>query len=440
VGYDIEIDRDRPLSFDWHAPNIWRIIGLTSARNAALERSMASVLACAILAVESGQRVSYSRRKEFYSNSSRYRGTSFTYTTVLSSIAALNAAGLIIDARARPGNLGRQSIFVASDELIDACDDDDLSGQLAHDPGEIIRLKDSAGELVDYRDTRDTRRMRRSLAETNEHLATLRIGVPGAERRGHHMVFKDKDDEDYFVLPKPGNGLYRVFSRGSFAQHGRAYGWWQNIPKTARQSLTVNDEPTVEADYRSLHPTILYNEAGIRFCGDAYDVDGFERRDVKLGFNIAINAKDKRTAVWALAYGFARRRADNDNDIVVTVADRQHAANVITAIKRRHKPIERHFCSDAGVRLMRIDSELILGALRAMNDNGDAALPVHDALIVPARCATQATAKMVESFEKIVGRANPCSVSIKGGSDPHMVLSPPLSSPSGPRPGLCAPW
>ena len=41
------------------------------------------------------------------------------------------------------------------------------------------------------------------------------------------------------------------------------------------------------------------------------------------------------------------------------------------------------FGSDAGVRLMRIDSELILGALRAANDDGFGALPVHDSLIVP---------------------------------------------------------
>jgi hypothetical protein len=426
VGYEIEIDRDRPLTFDWHAPNIWRILGLPPARNAALERSMASVLACAILAVESGQRVSYCRNKNFYANSSRYRGTAFTYTTVLSSIAALDAAGLIIDARAHQGRLGRQSIFVASDELIDAWDDElsqlELS-QLVHDPGEIIRLKDSAGELIGYRDTRETLRMRRALAQDNEHLAALRIDVPVAERRGRHMVFND----NCFVLPTPGNGLYRVFSRGSFALHGRAYGWWQNIPETARATLTINGEPVVEADYRSLHPMILYSQAGIRFDGDPYDVDGFKRSDIKLGFVIAINAKNTPAAIAALA------------DHLGT--DRRHASNVIAAIKRRHKPIEKQFCSDAGVRLMRIDSELILGALRAMNDNGDPALPVHDSLIVPARCANQASAKMVEVFEQIVGRANPCSVNIKGESVLHMGETlPPPPALSGPRPGASAPW
>jgi hypothetical protein len=178
-----------------------------------------------------------------------------------------------------------------------------MSGQqLAHDPFEIIRLKDADGELVDYRDTRETRRLRRDLAEINEPLATYRIDVPGAERRGHHMVFKDEHGADYYVLPKPGNGLVRIFSRSSFEMHGRAYGWWQNIPKTARATLTINGEAVIEADYKSLHPTMLYSQEGIRFSGDAYDVDGgFERSDVKVAFNTMINAKNRNAAVWAVA-------------------------------------------------------------------------------------------------------------------------------------------
>ena len=393
-------NHDRPLTFHWNVPGLARDLGLCLPHK--LEVAASSVLAEAILAAEAGKAVSYSRNRNFYANSRRYRGTSYTYTTVLAAIAALNAAGLIIDARAQQGRLGRQSIFFASDELIDAYDDDELVGQLAHDPGEIIRLKDSTGKLVDYRDTRETRRMRRDLAQDNEHLAALRIDVPGTERRGRHLVFNN----NCFVMPTPGNGLYRVFSRGSFALHGRAYGWWQNIPEAARATLTINGEPVVEADYKSLHPTILYNEAGIRFSGDPYDVDGFERSDIKLGFVIAINAKNTPAAIAALA------------DHLGT--DRRHASNVIAAIKRRHKPIEKQFCSDAGVRLMRTDSELILTAMRAMNDNGEPALPVHDSLIVPARCEAQTTAKMVEVFEKIVGRVNPCSVNIKGKSVLHM--------------------
>src|SRR5712671_2840952 len=111
---------DQPLRFHWNVPGLARDLGLCLPHK--LEAAASSVLAEAILAAEAGKAVSYSRNRNFYTNGRRYRGTAFTYTTVLSSVAALHAAGLIIDARSRPGNLGRQSIFVASDELIDAYD------------------------------------------------------------------------------------------------------------------------------------------------------------------------------------------------------------------------------------------------------------------------------------------------------------------------------
>jgi hypothetical protein len=65
----------------------------------------------------------------------------------------------------------------------------------------------------------------------------------------------------------------RIFSRGSFAHHGHAYGWWQNIPKTVRGDLQIDGEATAEADYAALHASILYGERGLKFLDDAYDYD-----------------------------------------------------------------------------------------------------------------------------------------------------------------------
>jgi hypothetical protein len=199
--------------------------------------------------------------------------------------------------------------------------------------------------------------------------------------------------------------LQRIFSRGSFACHGRAYGWWQNIPKTVRGDLMIDGEATAEADYTALHASILYCERGFKFLGDAYDIGNFPRDHVKLGFNIAVNAGNQRAAVGALAGEAGISRAN--------------AALLLAAIEKRHKPISEAFCSDAGVRLMRIDSELILGALVASNDDGIPALPVHDALIAPSHSIDLAAEKMEEAFETIVGRVNPCQIKIKRKKVPH---------------------
>jgi hypothetical protein len=406
--YDVT-DRDRPLSFHWRTVDFVHLLGLPLAHNRAYDATRSAILAEAILAAEVGHGVSYSRRRGFYSEGRRYRGTSFTYASVMAAIAGLDRAGWISDCRVAPGNRGWQSSFVATDQLMQAWRS--ALPQVAYTVGETVWLKNDDGDLIDYRDTRDILRIKRALAQANESLASLRIEIPNVEWRGRHMLI-----DGSYVLPIPGNGLRRIFSRGSWSLHGRAYGWFQAIPKTARPNLRINGEPVAEADYGSLHASILYNEAGIKFTGDAYEVAGFDRAEIKLGFNIALNAKNTRAAVAALA------------DHLDT--GRRRAADIITAIQHRHKSIERQFCADTGVRLMRIDSELILDALRGMNDAGDPALPIHDALVVPARCADQAEDKMVESFERIVGRVNPCTIKIKSRNVPHTGIVPPGSSAS----------
>ena len=250
--------------------------------------------------------------------------------------------------------------------------------------------------------------MRRDLDPLNAYLKGLQIEVPGAEARGRHFRLGKSQ-----ILRIPGNGLQRIFNRGSFAYHGRAYGWWQNIPRAVRGKLTIDGEATAEADYSALHASILYCKRGLKLNGDAYEVGNYPRDHVKSGFNIAVNAPNRRSAICALA------------DRVGT--NRTYAAGLLAAIADRHNQIGDAFFSDIGIRLMRIDSELILRALRASNDEGISALPVHDALIAPSHSIGRAAEKMVEAFETVVGRVNPCQIKIKGGKVPHMGETPPFS-------------
>ena len=62
---------------------------------------------------------------------------------------------------------------------------------------------------------------------------------------------------------------------------------------------------------------------------------------------------------------------------------------------------------------MRLDSDMILTAVAAVNERGVSTLPIHDALVAPARYIELVAEQMVEAFERLVGRANPCRVEIK---------------------------
>src|SRR4051812_46990200 len=91
--------RDRPLSGRWLATGLARELGLPRSRNAEHAAARASILAEALLGEESGRAVSYSRNRNYYSNSRRYRGAASSYASVLASIEELDQAGYIIDRR-----------------------------------------------------------------------------------------------------------------------------------------------------------------------------------------------------------------------------------------------------------------------------------------------------------------------------------------------------
>ena len=57
------------------------------------------ILAEALLGAETGQGVSYSRRKVYYSGGKRYRSRAYTYATVLASVAELVQNGWLFEHR-----------------------------------------------------------------------------------------------------------------------------------------------------------------------------------------------------------------------------------------------------------------------------------------------------------------------------------------------------
>jgi hypothetical protein len=389
--WDDPVSHDRSLRFHWRAPpDLARSLDLPHLPKR-LGRVQNSILAEGILASESNQWVAYSRNMEFYRNGHRYRGTDFSYRSVVSTVDRLDAAGSIESFVVPPGNFGWQSSFRATPKLMDAWRK--LGDMLTHEIGEPIILRDNNGKSIDYDDNRFTRRVRAEIVRFNETLAPVVIHVPG-EQRGHHIMVGES-----YVLPVPGNPLRRIYGRGSFSMGGRAYGWWQNIPKGARAQMTINGESVAEADYSAMHATILYNVVGVCFIGDPYDLAGYDRDEAKLAFNIALNAANKWVAIGALANRLGK--------------DKTYCADLLNAIRAKHKPIERYFCADAGISLMNSDSELILSAVKAVNATGNVALPVHDALIIEGRIASLAQAKMVDAFESKFGRLSPCNVKVK---------------------------
>ncbi|HEV7417011.1 MAG TPA: hypothetical protein VGN98_12690 [Tianweitania sediminis] len=325
---------------------------------------MASIVFDASLTARAdpGRRISYSRRKAFYAAAGRYHGAGYGYDSVVQAVDALVDAGHLVEHdKVRGGRAtGWQSSFQPANHLADA-----VLPKAERHVGELVRLKDEQGRLVTYRDTERTVRDRRFLEIVNERIAgaDIRLTAPGAVLDGHVLRFGG-----HAVYPDM-KALYRVFN-GGWTLGGRMYGgWWQQVRSDDRQHFTVDGGRTCEEDYQQLHPRLLYAMVGHRLNGDAYTLDGWDRKLCKRAFNIVVNAETYHAAKGAL--------------VPYVDGDERQAAALIREMKRRHAPVARHFHSGIGIRLQYLDSEMAKAVLTELTvKKGIAVLPIHDGFLV----------------------------------------------------------
>lgn len=223
---------------------------------------------------------------------------------------------------------------------------------------ETIILRDRDKKLCNYTDNALTRRMRKQLIEFNEAIASCTLAG---------------------CLPCL---MRRIFNE-SFERGGRFYtygsGGWQSLSKEARGQILMNGEPVVEVDYAALHPALAYAHVGEALPPNCYVIDGWPRALVKVTFLILLNAHNETSAMRAIANH--AEMAAFQPDFSEAFAD---AKRLIAAIKLRHPKILRFFHSDAGARLMRVDSDLAETVMLKLHSQSIVALPIHDSFQVAA--------------------------------------------------------
>jgi hypothetical protein len=386
------LGRDWPLSFRWRSDDA-ALDHLDLPHHPKLRDACNAVLTEAFLASEAGHAVSYSRRREFYSGLRRYRGNSFTYRTVVPAVDLALSAALLTEERPRPGSRGWQSRFWATAPLMQ-------NFAISFVPHETIILKSCDGKPLPYSDTEITRRMRTELEAINQNLEGIEISLrgPGVARTRRGWIVAGA------CTPPTPLYLRRIFNRGSFDFGGRAYGWWQGLPSAYRALMSINGEPVLEPDFAHLHCQIIYAQRGVGLIGDAYETGEFPRSFGKAAFNIALNANNRRSAVRAIA-----EKLKIETGV---------AAKLLGLILKKHGTIEDMFCSDAGIRLMRIDSDITIEAVKGCFAEGIPVLPVHDSLIAAARHAGFAAEIMQKAFAAAFPKAPRCTVRVKSKNVP----------------------
>jgi hypothetical protein len=316
-------------------------------------------------------RVSYSRRKVWYTEhqSRFYWPKWFTYNCILKAVAQLEAAGLLIHDRKKPGNRHWQSWFRATEKL--------MGGEikLQYVPKHKIILRDEEKNDIAYNDkARIVLEMNRDIDAINNYLAQQTVTFDGKPL---------KEGDPLYVDLRCVSGALRISTRRifhdrSFDLGGRWYTDLQNIPRETRSRLRLNGQPVAIHDYASFYPGLLYAMAGAVCHGDPYTIPDCPRPISKPILNILINAKTGTAAVRASAKDL-KERGDRSSQ----KERHDKARTIIAALKTRNAPIARFFHSDAGKRLMWYEAFLLHDNMRDLMKRGIPFLPLHDALLVP---------------------------------------------------------
>jgi hypothetical protein len=289
--------------------------------------------------------------------------------------------------------------------------------QVAHHPDQeciILKAKDDPADIakpIEYEDTEQTVAMRAVLRDYNALLAKTFIDIPSLDESyvSREITSGPREGETERVSTEPARTFVRrIFSRGSWDLNGRFYGgWWQQVNRTTRSRIFLNDVPTIEVDYRGLHVTLLSHEQGVELVGDPYElpegtlpghVPQLQRAIVKQLVLTCINARSRPAAFAAFREGWPTGH-------VAKGMDNEELAVLLDVFIAKHPHLAGSICSDQGIRLMNVDSRIAERLIRLYTAAGIPILCVHDSFIVPYNGAKRLRQSMRHASRAVVGKS-----------------------------------
>lgn len=290
-----------------------------------------------------------------------------------------------------PASNAPVTTITAGDRLIQRIKEHGITREdvIRGEGGELIELRASKGDhgeprgkLQNYEDTDQTRAWRRQMQEINRFLMKAELSLEGA-------VGTDIWDRR----------LRRVFNNGDFEQGGRLYGgFWQPMSKAERfRHLRIDGKPVIELDYGQVATRILYGRSGLEPPeGDLYEIEGkaYPRDGMKKVLNALLYAS-KSLTTWPR----------NTVDLFKDPVSRKHPPfkQVKDALIEKHSQISSSFETGEGMRIMFLESQILIDVLETLRSEDITALPIHDAILVAKGNEPLAQKVMEDSFLKVTG-------------------------------------
>ena len=330
-------------------------------------------------------------QKERLGNQVQYRPVFMSVHYYRKALKLLLDSGLVdlVKRGHRQENYGETSRYALSDLALGRLPINDIRAD-DFDIGrrdEVILLKDAKHRLIRYEQTPETQTMRDNLRKLNDLLEGSEIATTRPATA--HIDF----DSDF---SGQATDLYRVFNNGDFNQGGRFYGgWWIHAKKHFRRKITINGEATIEADFKGLHPAILFAKNNLQIPPDPYAlIPGVTenptlRDPAKTTFLALMNAGPRGTT--------EPKDFDKKEHGMTAKAFRQ-------TVKDAFPMLPGIFGTGQGLFLQREDSDLAERIMLYFADKGIATLPVHDSFIVAERHKDELVQVMLATFKDAYGQ------------------------------------
>lgn len=386
------------LADDGVCADLFEKLGLVRCyKKEVLRRSLAIVVANLLQAQEEGRPVAAPLGLNDWKKT-RYTPLGYEVRKI---ILSLERAAMIYRKRGyRFKRKSRYSRIWASDRLCSR-----LAGAevIPHPAFELVVLRDDEGEPRQYSDDAFTDKLRRDLQRINE--------VNGF----HRITYRDENGAEKVILPY----LHAVFN-GSWRKGGRFYGSvrsHQGIKKGLRPTIRMDGGATVELDFSSLHPRMLYALKGIQRSENLYACVSRRRglqRAIKAALLRLINAASETQAEQSLFRLFYEtpldeNKAEYEAALMILGHDRP-IKKLTNMIKAAHPRIAHFFGAGIGLRLQNRDARIARQILVHFVQRGKPCLPLHDSFIVKAGDEAELRSVMRRAYGAVMGSEYSCPV------------------------------
>ena len=250
--------------------------------------------------------------------------------------------------------------------------------------------KTGKAEAIDYRETANTRRMRKEVQRINEALRNAPLKL-ATGHDGGAVCFTD----DGQPVDPTRRAIRRIFNNGSWYEGGRLFdGFWETMRREDRfkflrvgTKANPDGERIANVDFGQLFPTLAYHRASRDMPnGDLYDIvgDGSSREGWKTLINAMLFA-DRPMTRWPEETSRFFPRGTKLQD-------------ALALVRHVHAPIAKLFGTGVGFKLMLTESGILIEALGHFARRGIVALPLHDSVLVAESDAEAAAGIMAEAF------------------------------------------